>query len=78
MGGHVGVASPTHLPVPRCPRWHTLAPHTARATRPVAHVWPRVKTASLLAQTSTIYKPTHKQSQTMGIINPKERREEKR
>jgi hypothetical protein len=54
MGGHVSVARPTHLPVPCGPGWHTLAPHTARAARPVAHVWPRVKTASLLAQTSTI------------------------
>ena len=54
MGGHFSVACPTQLSVPSGPRWHTLAPHTACAARPVAQVWSRMKTAPLLAQTSTI------------------------
>lgn len=40
MSGHLSVASPTEFSVPRGTWWHTLAPHTARATRPVAQIWP--------------------------------------
>ena len=69
MGGHISVACSTQLSVPCSTRWHTLAPHTARATRPVAQVWPRVKTTPLLAQTSTIY--TQKTKTKKILINLK-------
>lgn len=42
MGSHVRIAGPTDFAVAGGARWHTLAPHTAGPTRPVAHIWPRV------------------------------------
>lgn len=50
MGGHVGVACATHLPIARGARRHALAPRTARPARSKAQIWPRVGAAPCPAQ----------------------------
>lgn len=62
MGGHVGVASPTQLPVARSARWHALAPEAARPARSEAHVRPGVPTAPHPTQPRAVYLPDHTQN----------------
>lgn len=54
MGGHIGVASATELPITGGTRWDTLAPHTTCPTCPLAQVGPRMHTAPRPAQPSAI------------------------